>query len=295
MSERMIWNDYNQIHRENPDPYSSAKAEFICRNSQALKEYGQSVQPRIGIVIPAHNEQDFLPRALASVNRALELYGQDETCVLVVDNESNDVTSDIANEFGASVIYEGNKGLASARNAGLESLDASVEYVLTTDADTVVPAEWIANHIEQLSSGRDIVFTYGDAKLSSDSDQGMLHNLGLNLYSGVVTASHRLKNKMGISIAGGYNNGFLRELAVNIGGYSNLVSSVAVEADLMERMSRFGTTLRLPNTYVITSARRVDGRGILVHAVRKCYDNAEFLYYRLTSIDAPRHDFEDIR
>lgn len=295
MSERMIWDEYNQIHTKNPDPYSKAKAEFIAQNSHIIRASQRCREPRIGIVIPAHNEQDFLPRTLASVNRALDLYGQDDTCVLVVDNKSEDATRDIVNAFGANVIYEEGKGLANARNAGLYGLGSSVEYVLTTDADTVVPAEWIVDHIEQLASDRDIVFTYGDARLCSDLDRGLYHDLGLRLYSGVVTASHRLKKKMGISIAGGYNNGFLKGLAIDIGGYSNSVSSVAVEAELMERMSRYGTTLRLPHTYVLTSARRVDSRGILTHVVRKCRDNAEFLFYRLTSIDAPRADFEDIR
>ena len=51
--------------------------------------------PRFSLVVPAHNEEGYLPRLLDSVERARDAYsgGRDAIEVVVADNASNDRTA----------------------------------------------------------------------------------------------------------------------------------------------------------------------------------------------------------
>jgi glycosyltransferase involved in cell wall biosynthesis len=65
--------------------------------------------------------------------------------VIVVDNASTDDTAGIAEFAGARVVHEPGKGVARARQAGMEAADAPI--LLGTDADTRVPSVWIDAHL----------------------------------------------------------------------------------------------------------------------------------------------------
>ncbi|HEU5163589.1 MAG TPA: glycosyltransferase, partial [Thermoanaerobaculia bacterium] len=60
--------------------------------------------PTISVVIPAYNEEAYLPRLLDSIDRARERYGRDAVEVIVGDNTSTDATARIAAERGCTVV-----------------------------------------------------------------------------------------------------------------------------------------------------------------------------------------------
>ncbi|NOY09187.1 MAG: glycosyltransferase [Spirochaetes bacterium] len=85
----------------------------------------------ISIVIPAYNEELFLPRLLESIRKqAFKDYE-----IIVADNDSTDGTVRAAINAGARVVRGGLP--AAARNRGAEA--AGGEYLLFLDADTVLP------------------------------------------------------------------------------------------------------------------------------------------------------------
>jgi glycosyltransferase involved in cell wall biosynthesis len=96
------------------------------------------------VVIPAHNEERLLPRAirstLAQTYPALE--------VIVVDDGSRDRTAEVARSFGPPVrcVRQENKGLAAARNTGIR--EAQAEFVALLDADD----EWLLHHLERAAA-----------------------------------------------------------------------------------------------------------------------------------------------
>ncbi|HET6372706.1 MAG TPA: glycosyltransferase, partial [Candidatus Polarisedimenticolia bacterium] len=76
--------------------------------------------PSISLVIPAYNEEKYLPRLLDSVAQARERF---EHCsgtleVIVADNASTDRTAAIAAGRGARVVPVERRIIAAARNAG---------------------------------------------------------------------------------------------------------------------------------------------------------------------------------
>ncbi len=72
-------------------------------------------RPRIGVVIPALDEEAALPLVLREIPRDVDV-------VVVVDNGSKDRTAEVARENGAFVVSEPRRGYGRACLAGLESL-----------------------------------------------------------------------------------------------------------------------------------------------------------------------------
>jgi glycosyltransferase involved in cell wall biosynthesis len=100
----------------------------------------------ITCVVPAFNREALLGRALASVHSQSRPPSQ----VIVVDDGSADGTAEVAAAYGAEVVrHEVNRGLAAARNSGVEA--ASQPWVALLDSDD----EWLPHHLEALWRLRD--------------------------------------------------------------------------------------------------------------------------------------------
>lgn len=89
---------------------------------------------RLSIIIPAYNEQDYLPATLDAINAALP----DDAEIIVVDNESTDATRQLAEQNGARVVAESEHNIAKVRNTGAGAANGDV--LVFIDADTIVRA-----------------------------------------------------------------------------------------------------------------------------------------------------------
>lgn len=97
--------------------------------------------PFLSIIIPAHNEEIRLPRALRQVFAYLEQQPYSAE-VLVIENGSSDRTLEMAHEFASRhtnlmVIHEEQAGKGNAVRRGV--LDAHGEYRFICDADLSMP------------------------------------------------------------------------------------------------------------------------------------------------------------
>ena len=109
---------------------------------------------RISLVIPAHNEERFLPRLLDSVDRAREhcLHGPGAVEVIVADNVSTDDTAAIARERGCRVVRVEERRIASVRNGGAEV--ATGHVLCFVDADSEIHRETFNAIEDSLATGR---------------------------------------------------------------------------------------------------------------------------------------------
>jgi glycosyltransferase involved in cell wall biosynthesis len=99
------------------------------------------------IIIPAYNEEKYLPATLKSVKEAMtsiKLSGE----VIVVDNNSTDKTAEIAKSNGASVVFEAHNQISRARNKGAESAKGKIFIFL--DADTTVSGHLLEKTFDNL-------------------------------------------------------------------------------------------------------------------------------------------------
>jgi len=92
----------------------------------------------LSIVIPAFNEQAYLPACLDSI--AAQTVRPNE--VIVVDNDSTDETAKIAKSYPfVKLIREKKKGVVFARNRGFNA--ARSHLIARIDADTTLPINWV--------------------------------------------------------------------------------------------------------------------------------------------------------
>ena len=105
----------------------------------------------IGVVIPAHNEEDLLPGCLAAVRQAAQRVAPVPVQLIVVADACTDRTAEHAARAGASVLRIGARCVGAARAAGMRQalsrawhLDPGSLWLATTDADTLVPRGWLS-------------------------------------------------------------------------------------------------------------------------------------------------------
>lgn len=102
---------------------------------------------KVSVVIPAYNEERYIGRCLKSLKNLT--VPADE--IIVVDNNSTDKTSEIAQSFGTKVVLEKKQGITPARNKGFES--TKYEIIARCDADSIIQNDWIKiikNNFEKL-------------------------------------------------------------------------------------------------------------------------------------------------
>ena len=114
------------------------------------------------VVIPAYNEEKYLPRLLDSLEAAGETYrragGQVE--VIVADNASTDCTAEVAAARGCRVVGAELRAIAAARNAGGRA--ARGDTLAFVDADTVrVHPDTFGALDSMLGSGRFVAVATG--------------------------------------------------------------------------------------------------------------------------------------
>ncbi len=120
-----------------------------------------SSAPRFSLIIPAYNEEAYLPALLSSVEVARTRYvdGPDEIEVLVVDNMSTDSTADLARSRGCRVVREEKRVIAAVRNAGARNARGHIFVFI--DADNTIHPETFKAIDTSLATGRVIAGSSG--------------------------------------------------------------------------------------------------------------------------------------
>ncbi|MDP4115665.1 MAG: glycosyltransferase [Bacteroidota bacterium] len=108
---------------------------------------------KFSILIPAHNEEKYLPKTIEHIKAASINY-PNQVEVIVTANRCKDRTVEIAEKFGAKVVYEDAKNLAKIRNAGAKA--AVGEIIVTVDADSCVSPNILTKIHKALESGKNI-------------------------------------------------------------------------------------------------------------------------------------------
>jgi glycosyltransferase involved in cell wall biosynthesis len=119
---------------------------------------------RVGIVIPARDEEDRIGACLAAVARAVTRSGCPAITCVVADR-CTDTTAHRARAAGADAVLVNDlpRPVADVRNLGFRHLATRLgavserTWLLSTDADTVVPPTWVVDHLRHAAAGADAV------------------------------------------------------------------------------------------------------------------------------------------
>lgn len=201
---------------------------------------------KITVIIPAYNEEQYLPKTLQSLN---ELDRKPDH-VLVIDGGSTDNTAQIARELGAQALTVAHKGIGYARQMGLEA--AKTDVVAYTDADTIQPKNWLSIIEEELAKpGVSCVF--GTFRVP---DGWWPYRLYINVFQPVL---NQLYFWIGIPMAPGQNIAFWRKKGLDVGGFP-IDYKICEDIEMARRLKSAGK-LSLRQDLIVTSSGRRGNEG----------------------------------
>jgi glycosyltransferase involved in cell wall biosynthesis len=209
-------------------------------------------RPTISLVIPAYNEEAYLPACLDAVmanvaGKAME--------IVVVDNNSTDRTKAIVESYpGVTYVFEPCKGITRARQRGFTASHGDIlAYV---DADTHPPAGWIEQIWDQFAK---------DDKLACLSGPYSFYDLsGLRnrISTGWFVAAKPLYRITGYLMVGG-NFAIRRDVLERMGGFDSSIEFYGEDVDIGKRARLQGKVLFSPRFVMPTSARRMKKQGFV--------------------------------
>ena len=107
---------------------------------------------KITVLIPCLNEEEGIKTVLKSFpHQRLRVHGY-ELEVVVIDNNSEDRTADVARSLGATVIHEPKKGKGNAMRRGFYHVSEDTDFVVMLDGDNTYRPEEMLRLVELLSS-----------------------------------------------------------------------------------------------------------------------------------------------
>ncbi len=198
--------------------------------------------PSISVIIPAHNEENYLGATLKELDR--QDYPDFE--ILVVANGCRDRTAEVAQGRCHRLVTLSQKNLGVARNLGARM--ATGDLLVFLDADTILEPgalRIIAEQFTERNAG-------GTLKGQPDSDR-----FAYRLIYWLKNSIHRFvvhNGSSGVILC--WKKDFTR-----VGGFDEQLE-LRENSDLIRRLKRFGSYKFINATTATTSMRRYERRGV---------------------------------
>lgn len=219
----------------------------------------------LSFVIPAFNEERYLPVCLASILRETESL-RDEVEIIVVNNASTDRTREVAlGHPGIQVVDEPRKGLPYARQAGF--LASSGRLVANVDADSRLPAGWVGTVLRSFAADPTLVALSGPLLYY---DLTALERLWVQLFYGIAWVTYAMNRyvlHVGSMVQGG-NFVLARPALEQIGGFNLAITFYGEDTDIARRLHTVGRVLFTFDLKMLSSARRLKKEGMFTVAAR---------------------------
>ena len=208
----------------------------------------------VGVVIPARNEEQLLPGCLDAIEVAAAAVPVPVHVVVALDRCSDDSASIVASYRSIHIVETAAGNVGAARRHGVERVlrlaDGTAEdrlWLATTDADSVVPPDWLSGQLSLASCGWEVVV--GTVIVDDWSDHPP--ETGPRWHATYRAVEHH-------SHVHGANLGCSAAAYLDAGGWSPLETDedVALLAALAHRK-----VIRTATLPVLTSARR-DPRAV---------------------------------
>jgi glycosyltransferase involved in cell wall biosynthesis len=190
----------------------------------------------ITVIVPAYNEQELIADCLDTLIK--QTLDQDKYEIVVIDNQSTDLTSQVVSEKGIRLEKEAKKGYVHAIRKGIDI--AETELIAFTDADCRVPPDWL-----------DVIVKH------FYSEQGLIGVGGkLSFYDIKPISNLIARSVLYINNAMPGNNMAIRREAIELIGGIDPAVNLTLDYWLTVKLRKVGKLKVDRNLVVMTSGRR---------------------------------------
>ena len=204
----------------------------------------------ISVIIPTYNEEANITACLQSLCN--QTISRDEYEIIVVDGNSRDRTCELAKVYADEVITQTSKKVGGARNDGV--LRAKGDIVATTDADCIIPPEWL-EVIKTDFESNDIVQLYGTVYPIEGGLKHKIYLLSGNTFSRIGYYTGALYYTLGC------NTAFDKKAFIEAGMYQCI--DAGDDLEIAQRMRKLGRVMLDGRMKVGFSMRRFQQFGMI--------------------------------
>lgn len=197
----------------------------------------------VSLIIPALNEEKYLPQTFASVKKM----DREPDEIIVVNAQSEDKTADIAKSFDAKIVSVDRRSIGYSRQKGLEA--ASGDIVAFTDADTILPTNWLSTILSHMEKDH-AVGVFGGFRVP---DGPWWYRFYINVIQPFTNTLTYAIFK--IPFATGQNMAFYRKNALSAGGFP-VDFKIAKDIEIARRVMSTGKVVFRQDFFVVASGRR---------------------------------------
>ena len=220
---------------------------------------------RLSFVVPAYNEETYLPACLESVLAQSRELG-DQVEIIVVNNASTDRTREVALKYpGVRVVDEPRKGLTYARQAGFTA--SKGELIANVDSDSRLTPGWVDTVLTTFAEEPKLVALSGPFVYYDLSPRQRVSVQVFYAAAFLVYALNRWVLRAGSMVQGG-NFVLRRDALVKIGGFDTAIAFYGEDTDIARRLNCVGKVKFTFDLKMFSSARRLKKEGMLTMAGR---------------------------
>jgi glycosyltransferase involved in cell wall biosynthesis len=243
---------------------------------------------RLSFVVPAYNEEAYLPACLESILSQINCQPDGQSApgtgnceIIVVNNASTDRTREVALRYpGVIVVDEPRKGLTFARQAGFAASAGAL--IANVDADSRLTPGWVAKVLTTFAEAEASAAAKSNAR--PDSRRPLAAFSGPLVYYDLTPrqrvlvhvfymtawttyAINRYILRVGSMVQGG-NFVVNRAALESIGGFNTAISFYGEDTDIARRLNDVGEVRFTFDLKMSSSARRLKSEGMLTMAAR---------------------------
>ncbi len=204
----------------------------------------------VSIVIPAYNEEKYIGLCLESLAWQQTHYPYE---VVVIDNNSTDKTKEVAESYkdklNIRVITETRQGRGIARWRGFE--EAAGEIIFSTDADTILPEDWIERFMTYFKNPKTVAVT----SLCNIDEPSSIDKAVFKFFQLLANEGHRIA--LGHYWLSGFSYAIRRDTYIQAGKIDKNLDSLD-DIELGRRVRKLGKIQLVRDLPVLTSNRRFE-------------------------------------
>lgn len=205
----------------------------------------------ISVIVPTYNEEANIAPCLESLCH--QTLPRERYEIIVVDGGSTDRTREIAEQYADLVFVQTSKKVGGARNDGAKA--AQGEILATTDADCVIPPDWLARIDADFTGHPDAVQVFGLLNPKVAGGKCTLSLFLINNFARFGALTHLIYYTLGC------NTAFRRDAFMQAGMYRCI--DAGDDLEIACRMRKAGRVLLDQKLRVAFDMRRYEQYGTL--------------------------------